>query len=129
VVRPEARKAIADLKAMNVRTLLLTGDSTGVARAVATELGIEDIEAEMLPEHKLARIRHLVSQKQVVAMIGDGINDAPALAAASVGIAMGSGTEVARQKADIVLLGNDLGSFVRAFEVARRARRIIWFNF
>jgi P-type E1-E2 ATPase len=100
-----------------------------VASAVGTKLGIEEIEAELLPEQKLSRIRELVAQNRVVAMVGDGINDAPALAEASVGIAMGSGTDVAQESADVVLLGNDLARLAETLAVAKRTRGIIWQNF
>lgn len=128
-VRPEAKRAIAALDAMGIRTLLLTGDNQTVASAVANELGLKHVEAGLLPEDKLARISALVEQGRTVAMVGDGVNDAPALAEASVGVAMGSGTDVAQESADIVLLGNDLERLVETMKVARRTRRIIWQNF
>lgn len=128
-VRPEAKRAIESLTALGIRTLLLTGDALPVAEAVGRSLGIKDIEASLLPEDKLARIQALIQQKRTVAMVGDGVNDAPALAEASVGIAMGSGTDVAQESADVVLLGNDLVRLVETLKVARRTRRIIWQNF
>ena len=128
-VRPEAKRAIAALDAMGIRTILLTGDNRAVAKAVGVELGLKVIEAELLPEDKLARITALVKQKRTVAMVGDGVNDAPALAEASIGVAMGSGTDVAQESADMVLLGNDLERFVETMKVARRTRAIIWQNF
>jgi Cu+-exporting ATPase len=113
---------------MRLRTILLTGDTKAVAVAVARDLGISEFEAELLPEDKLARIKDLVAHGRVVAMLGDGINDAPALTAATVGVAMGSGTDVARESADIVLLGNDLVRFADTVAIARRTRRIgKWF--
>lgn len=128
-VRPEAKRAIEALTSLGIRTILLTGDALPVAKAVGNGLGIKEIEAGLLPEDKLARIQALVRQKRTVAMVGDGVNDAPALAEASVGIAMGSGTDVAQESADVVLLGNDLVRLVETLKVARRTRRIIWQNF
>ncbi|OKO92418.1 ATPase [Bradyrhizobium sp. NAS80.1] len=128
-VRPEAREAVASLQRMGIRTVLLTGDTLRVATVVGAALGIKEIEAELLPEDKLKRVEALVAQKHFVAMVGDGINDAPALAQANVGVAMGSGTDVAQESADVVLLGNDLERFVETLAVARRTRGIIWQNF
>lgn len=128
-IRPEAQRAISALNRLGVRTLLLTGDTPRVANAVGSELGIKEIEAELLPEQKLARVQALLAEKRVVAMIGDGVNDAPALAEANVGVAMGSGTDVAQESADIVLLGNDLERFADTLALAKRTRGIIWQNF
>ncbi len=129
-VRPEAKGAIDALNEMGIRTVLLTGDSRAVAEAVGNQLGIREIVAEALPEDKLTHIRVFVKgDGRTVAMIGDGVNDAPALVEASVGVAMGSGTDVARESADVVLLGNDLVRFVETVRVARRVRRTIWQNF
>jgi heavy metal translocating P-type ATPase len=128
-IRPEARGAMADLAGLGIRTVLLTGDTQAVGRAVAAEVGIVEFEAGMLPQDKLARIEALVRAGRVVAMVGDGVNDAPALSAASLGIAMGSGTDVAKESADVVLIGNDLGKLVETLRIARRTRRIIWQNF
>jgi Cd2+/Zn2+-exporting ATPase/Cu+-exporting ATPase len=128
-VRPEARRAVDALTAMRMRVILLTGDISPVASAAAHDIGINEFEADLLPEQKLARIRELVSRGRIVAMLGDGINDALALSEANVGVAMGSGTDVARESADIVLLGNDLLRFVDTVSIARHTRRIIWQNF
>ena len=128
-VRPEAKRAIEALNIMGIRSVLLTGDTKPVAEMVAHDLGISEVEADLLPEMKLARIKSLVAVGRVVAMVGDGINDAPALAEASVGVAMGSGTDVARESADVVLLGNDLLRFTETLAIARWTRRIIWWNF
>ncbi len=128
-LRPEARSAIAAIHAMGVRTALLTGDTRSVAESVAAQLGIAEVAAQLLPEDKRAYIEHLVEAGHVVAMVGDGVNDAPALIEAQVGIAMGSGTDVARESADVVLLGNDLARLAETLAIARRTRRIIWVNF
>ena len=128
-LRPEAKAAVASLKAMGLRTVLLTGDQRAVAARVAHWLGVDEMQAEMLPEEKLRWVRELMGQGRRVAMVGDGINDAPALAEANVGIAMGSGTDVARESADVVLLGDDLAKLVETVRIARRTRRIIMQNF
>jgi Cd2+/Zn2+-exporting ATPase/Cu+-exporting ATPase len=129
IVRPEARSAIESFSSMGIRSILLTGDVSEVAKSVADQLGINEVEAELLPEAKFARVKQLVASGRVVAMVGDGINDAPALAEASVGVAMGSGTDVARETSDVVLLGNDLDKFAETVRIARWTRRVIWQNF
>ena len=128
-VRPEARDAITTIRAMGVRLVLLTGDTRSVAESVAAELGIAEFTADLLPDDKRDYIQRLTLERCVVAMVGDGINDAPALIEAQVGVAMGSGTDVARESADVVLLGNDLAKFAETLAIARRTRRIIWANF
>jgi Cd2+/Zn2+-exporting ATPase/Cu+-exporting ATPase len=128
-LRPEAVQAVAALRGMGLRTVLLTGDVEGIAQAVGRQLGMDEVYAELLPDEKVARIKAIRATGCRVAMVGDGINDAPALTEATVGVAMGSGTDVARESADVVLLGNDLARFVETLQVARRCRRIIWFNF
>jgi P-type Cu+ transporter len=129
VLRPEAKQAVLALRQMGIRTVLLTGDAETIASAVGQELGVDEVGAELLPEQKLDRINMLISAGKKVAMIGDGINDAPALMQADVGIAMGSGTDVARESANIVLIGNDLLKFVETLKIARRCRQIIMTNF
>ena len=128
-LRPDAVAAMGALKDMSIHTVLLTGDARTVADAIGAEAGVDQVESELLPEQKVEAVRRLTSDGRVVAMVGDGVNDAPALVEASVGIAMGSGTDVARESADIVLLGNDLSKFVDTMRIARRARGIIRFNF
>jgi Cd2+/Zn2+-exporting ATPase/Cu+-exporting ATPase len=129
VLRPEARDAVAALRHMGLRVILLTGDNEAVASAVGRQLGIDEVEAGLLPTGKLARIDALLAGGRTVAMVGDGINDAPALTRASVGVAMGSGTDVARESAPVVLLGNDLRTVAETLRIARRCRRIIMTNF
>ena len=128
-VRPEATEAIERFNKLGLHVLLLTGDARPVAKKVAKDLGIQAFEAELLPEKKLAHIRELITLGRTVAMVGDGVNDAPALAEASVGIAMGSGTDIARESADVVLLGNDLARVAEIIVLAQRTHRIIWQNF
>jgi heavy metal translocating P-type ATPase len=128
-LRPEAKAAVHALKGMGIRTVVLTGDTQEVATAVGRELGVDRVESELLPEEKAARVAALGDRGQRVAMVGDGVNDAPALMRAAVGVAMGSGTDVARESADVVLLGNDLLKFVETLRLARRTRRIILQNF
>ncbi len=128
-LRPEAPEAVRALRAMGIRTILLSGDAQSIAEAVARQIGTDEVSGGLLPDQKQRWVASLVERGRKVAMVGDGINDAPALAAASVGVAMGSGTDVARESADVVLLGNDLLKFVETVRVARRARRIIRQNF
>jgi Cd2+/Zn2+-exporting ATPase/Cu+-exporting ATPase len=128
-LRPEAIEAVRKLQHMGIRTILLTGDAQPIAKVVGSELGIREIYAELLPEEKVEHVRRLVGQGRRVAMVGDGINDAPALMQADVGVAMGSGTDVARESANVMLLGNDLLKFVDTLKVARRCHRIIMANF
>jgi len=128
-MRPSAASAIQALQAMNIDVVLLTGDAAPTARAVASQLGIREVHAELLPEQKTHLIAEQVRTGRVVAMLGDGINDAPALAEATVGVAMGAGTDVARESADVVLIGNDLEKFAQTVRVARNCRRIILQNF
>jgi Cu+-exporting ATPase len=113
-IKPSASKAIDALKADGIRVVMLTGDNATTANAVARKLGIAEVEAEVLPQDKSRIVERLRKEGQVVAMAGDGINDAPALAAADVGIAMGTGTDVAMQSAGVTLLKGDLAGIVRA---------------
>jgi heavy metal translocating P-type ATPase len=128
-LRPEARGAMQSLKAMGLKTVLLTGDAKMVAEDVGGKLGVDEIVAGLLPEDKLHYVQKMIEKGHKVAMVGDGINDAPALMQASVGVAMGSGTDVARESADVVLIGNDLSKLVETLQTARRCRRTIMQNF
>ena len=128
-LRPEAVEAVARLHTMGLRTVLLSGDHRGVTADIARQLQVAEFAAELLPEDKLARVEELMRAGRRVAMVGDGINDAPALARATVGIAMGSGTGLARETSSVLLLGNNLLDLVSLVATARRARGIILFNF
>jgi Cd2+/Zn2+-exporting ATPase/Cu+-exporting ATPase len=128
-LRPEATKAIRDLKCMGMKTVLLTGDARAVAEDVGRKLGVDEIAAELLPEHKLTYVSRLTKARQNVIMVGDGVNDAPALMQATVGIAMGAGTDVARESANVVLIGNDLSKLVETLSIAQRCHRTIMQNF
>src|SRR5437667_1996180 len=128
-LRPETASAIEAIRSLGIETVLLTGDAQAVAEVIARDLAISEVAADLLPEDKRRRIKNLVAHGRIVAMVGDGINDAPALIEAQVGVAMGSGTEVAPESADVVLLGNDLLKFANALGIARRARGIIRANF
>jgi heavy metal translocating P-type ATPase len=128
-LRPGSASAVKALQEMKIEVVLLTGDTKRTAQAVAGHLGIRNIHAELLPEQKTHQIAEQVREGRVVAMLGDGINDAPALSEATVGVAMGAGTDVARESADVVLIGNDLMKFVETVRVARNCRSIILQNF
>ena len=129
-VRPGAAIAVKALEAMKTRVILLTGDTQSAAEAVADQMGIIHFHADLLPEQKAVEVAAHTKKGRMVAMLdGDGINDAPALIEATVGVAMGSGTDVARESADVVLIGNDLEKFVETVRIARRCRAIIFQNF
>jgi len=107
IVRPESRPAIEALKALRIRCLMLTGDAEAVARSVAQELELDDYFAEVLPHEKAAKVREVKADGLTVAMVGDGVNDAPALVESDLGIAIGAGTDVAIESADVVLVRSD----------------------
>jgi Cd2+/Zn2+-exporting ATPase len=126
-VRPGARDALRALRSLGVdRIVMLTGDTAGTARAVAGRLGVDEVHAELLPEAKVRAVRELESAHGRVAFVGDGVNDAPALAAATVGVAMGAaGTDVALETADVALMGDDLSKLAFAISVSQKTVRII----
>jgi len=128
-LRSEARQAVNDLKTKGYRTILLTGDSADTAKAVGSELDVHESIGGLLPEEKVEKIRELLRQGRKVAMVGDGVNDAPALAEATVGIAMGRGTDVALETADVTLMTSDLSRLVEVLAISKRCWRVIMFNF
>jgi Cu2+-exporting ATPase len=119
-IREESRTAIQDLKAKGIKVYMLTGDAEAVAKGVSKELGIDDYFAQVLPDQKAAKIRSLKDQRYKVAMVGDGINDAPALVTADVGVAIGAGTDVAIESADIILVKNDPRDVPKVAELSKR---------
>jgi Cu2+-exporting ATPase len=123
IIRPESREALARLKAMGIKVLMLTGVATAVARWVARELALDEFFAEVLPDQKAAKIKEVQGRGLTVAMIGDGVNDAPALTQADVGIAVGAGTDVAIESADIVLVRSDPRDVTTIVELARATYR------
>jgi Cu+-exporting ATPase len=127
--RPEAREAVARLRAMGLQVVMLTGDNEATAQAVAAEIapggGIARVVAGVLPGHKRDEIKALQDAGQIVAMVGDGINDAPALAQADIGVAMGTGTDVALEAADIALMRADLNGVAGAIRLSARTLRVI----
>ena len=129
-VRPGAAEMIEDLRSLGVEQIvMLTGDNERVAQQIADEVGIDEVQAELLPEEKVATIEELVERYENVAMVGDGVNDAPALATATLGIAMGgAGTDVALETADVVLMGDDIGKIPYVLGLGRRTRRTLTVN-
>ncbi|MEK4458588.1 heavy metal translocating P-type ATPase [Paenibacillus jamilae] len=119
-IKETSREAVTRLRAMNIEVIMITGDNERTARAVAAEAGIERVLAEVLPEGKAEEVKRLQEQGMIVAMVGDGINDAPALATANIGMAMGTGTDVAMEAADITLMRGNLNSIPDAIEMSRR---------
>jgi Cd2+/Zn2+-exporting ATPase len=125
VIREESVSAIRKLRNAGIHTMMITGDSRSTAAAIALESGIDGYAAECLPEDKVAEIKKLKERYRSVAMVGDGINDAPALATADVGVAMGEGTDVAMQTADVILVKNDLEKLAYAITLSKRMNRIV----
>jgi P-type Cu+ transporter len=124
-IKPSAPEAIRELKRQGLRIVMLTGDNRVTAEAVARDLGIDEVEAEVLPDRKAEVVSNLQKAGRIVAMAGDGVNDAPALAQAHVGIAMGTGTDVALESGGVTLVKGDLGGIVRARKLSRAVMRNI----
>jgi len=122
-IKPEAIEAVKNLHRLGIKTVMLTGDNKNTALAIAKEVGIDDVVAEVLPDDKLKKIKELQTQGNIVAMAGDGINDAPALAQADIGIAMGTGTDVAIETAGITLLHGDISKLVKAIRLSKFTMR------
>ena len=124
-LKPEASAAVAELRRQGIEVVMLTGDDERVARAIASEAGIDRVVAEVLPAEKAAEVERIMAEGKTVAMVGDGINDAPALAQADIGIAIGTGTDVAIEAADITLVGGDLRGVPTAIALSRTTMRVI----
>jgi Cu+-exporting ATPase len=124
-IRPTSREAVMRLKRLGLQVVMLTGDDRRTAKSVAGSVGVERVVAEVLPERKLDEIRRIQENGRVVAMVGDGLNDAPALAQADVGVAMGAGTDVALEAGSVTLMRDDLLGVVDAIGLSRRTMRII----
>jgi Cu+-exporting ATPase len=122
-LKPEAAEAVAALHALGIKVIMLTGDDARTARHIADEVGIDEVVAEVMPADKLRKVEELQAAGRVVAMAGDGVNDAPALARADVGIAMATGTDVAIESAGITLLGGDISKLVKAVRLSRMTMR------
>lgn len=127
-VKPTSAQAVSELKGLGLHPVLLTGDNERAARAIADEVGIDDVIAEVLPEDKVAEVRRLQQEGRVVAMVGDGVNDAAALAQSDLGVAMGTGTDVAIEASDLTLVRGDLRTAVDAIRLSRRTLRTIQGN-
>jgi Cu2+-exporting ATPase/Cu+-exporting ATPase len=122
-IKPEAKEAVTNLHKLGIKVVMLTGDNAQTAKFIAEQAGIDEVVAEVMPEDKLNKVKELQSRGQIVAMAGDGINDAPALAQADVGIAMATGTDVAIESAGITLLGGDISKLVKAIRLSRLTMR------
>ena len=128
-LKPSSAAAVAELKALGVTPVMLTGDNPATARAIAAQVGIDEVQASLLPAEKLAAIQALQSRLGLTAMAGDGINDAPALAQADIGVAMGgAGTHTAMEAADVVIMNDDLRRLPETIRLSRATHRVLWQN-
>ncbi|HEX2618728.1 MAG TPA: HAD-IC family P-type ATPase, partial [Phototrophicaceae bacterium] len=128
-IRPSAKQLVSDLHAAGIKVVMLTGDNSKVAQSIAQEAGVDVVYAELMPEDKARIITEVQAKFGSTAMVGDGVNDAPALATAEIGIAMGAaGTDVAMETADLVLMGDRLELIPFAINLSKKARRVVWQN-
>ena len=125
ILRSDAKEALQELNRLDLATVMITGDNEKTARVIAKDTKLSDYISDCLPENKVEKIKELKKKYQVVAMVGDGVNDAPALATASVGIAMGEGTDVALETADVVLMKNELLKIPQVIQLSKKMNRII----
>lgn len=128
-LKPGAKEVISFLKSMDIKSIVVTGDNWGTAKAIAKEVGIDTVVAEAKPEHKAEKVKEIQASGSVVAMVGDGINDSPALVAADVGMAIGAGTDIAVEAADIVLMKSNLEDVITAIDLSRKTFSRIRLNY
>uniref|UniRef100_A0A803LQK9 Uncharacterized protein n=2 Tax=Chenopodium quinoa TaxID=63459 RepID=A0A803LQK9_CHEQI len=128
-LKPSARDVISILKSMNIKSIVVTGDNKGTANSIAKQVGIETVIAEAKPEQKSEKVKELQAEGYIVAMVGDGINDSPALVAADVGMAIGAGTDIAIEAADIVLMKSNLEDVITAIDLSRKTFSRIRLNY